>query len=443
MRMCCECVARIRLPHSRIIGRPGTSFYHGTVVTLFAVLIAFSGPRLEAQTSEEPVSADATEKGEVVSEITPSAGFWSDEDFETPQRRFCRHCESPSWIWGCAEYVFWWTDTPFVDPLVTTSTDGTAAEDAGVLGVSTTDVLYGHSNLFEQHRPGGRYEIGLFPDSPLRVVARYTSMPRLRFGFLTDNIAHSIVARPFVNLGNGEDSRLIAYPDVTEGSVKVSGHSDFDSPELNFRLKTAYVDEVWIDTLLGYRYARLDDDIYIRESTRSLAAPTVDYTFQVVDQFSVKNRFDGGTIGIGFLWEDDSRWSVDFTTKASFGHRRTQVFIQGSTRTTDTSGVSTTNMGGLLTQPTNINDYEDNRFTCLFELDFTVKYRIVSELRATFGYSFIQWFDVARASDQIDRIVNTTQIPPGSLVGHGRPGFPAWRTDFLAQGLRIGLEYSF
>jgi hypothetical protein len=60
------------------------------------------------------------------------------------------------------------------------------------------------------------------------------------------------------------------------------------------------------------------------------------------------------------------------------------------------------------------------------------------------GYLFLWVNTVARAAEQIDPVVNMTQFPilsgNGPLVGAARQAFHFAGTDFLAQGLNLGLE---
>jgi hypothetical protein len=73
----------------------------------------------------------------------------------------------------------------------------------------------------------------------------------------------------------------------------------------------------------------------------------------------------------------------------------------------------------------------------------TVGYDLTCNLRATVGYTFIHWCQVARAGDQIDRGVNPSQLPPADLDGAPRPRFDFVDSGFWAQGLHFGLEYHF
>jgi hypothetical protein len=67
----------------------------------------------------------------------------------------------------------------------------------------------------------------------------------------------------------------------------------------------------------------------------------------------------------------------------------------------------------------------------------------LTRLQFTAGYSLIYWSKVARAGDQVDTSVNTTQQSGGTLTGNPNPRFPYAFTDFWAQGANLGLEYKF
>jgi hypothetical protein len=50
---------------------------------------------------------------------------------------------------------------------------------------------------------------------------------------------------------------------------------------------------------------------------------------------------------------------------------------------------------------------------------------------------------VARPGDQIDVALNPLQLTPGPFIGPERPAFEFRDSDFWAQGLNFGLEYTF
>src|SRR5262249_47573832 len=69
-------------------------------------------------------------------------------------------CGPPGRIWVRADYLLWWTQGMHLPPLVTTSPVGTSIENAGVLGVPGTTVLFGDSNVNDDLRSGGKITLG-------------------------------------------------------------------------------------------------------------------------------------------------------------------------------------------------------------------------------------------------------------------------------------------
>jgi hypothetical protein len=134
------------------------------------------------------------------------------------------------------------------------------------------------------------------------------------------------------------------------------------------------------------------------------------------------------------------RWFLGGRNLVALGNTHSQVEISGATRVTTPGGASTINAGGLLTQPTNIGTYDSDRFAVVYEAETMIGYQVTDGIRAFVSYSFLYWSNVARAGDQIDLVVNSSQIPPGSLTGSARPTFQRKDTDFWAQGVGFGLE---
>ena len=116
--------------------------------------------------------------------------------------------------------------------------------------------------------------------------------------------------------------------------------------------------------------------------------------------------------------------------------------IVGQTVTT-TNGVAATTSSGLLALGTNSGVFDDNKFSSIGELGLTARRSLKCGFTAVIGYRFMYWTDVARAGQQIDTGINTSQIPPGTLTGAARPSPAMHFTDFWAQGLNVGLECAF
>jgi hypothetical protein len=129
--------------------------------------------------------------------------------------------------------------------------------------------------------------------------------------------------------------------------------------------------------------------------------------------------------------------------KVAIGGSDHQATVDGRTVITDDEDEVTTVNGGLLALGTNIGEYGWDDFTVVSEVGVTLRRELGCGWVGRVGYTLIHWGDVARAGEQIDSSINPTQIPPDTLDGAPRPEFPYATSSFWAQGLTLGLEYSF
>ena len=196
-----------------------------------------------------------------------------------------------------------------------------------------------------------------------------------------------------------------------------------------------------VDFLLGYRYLRLGDGVTVTENLTSLQTG-LPGTFYIVDSFKTTNQFNG--IDFGALAQVyRGRWGLEFIYRLALGNTNQLVNISGSTTTTQ-NGSSTTVPGGLLTQTTNIGQYDRNVFGVVPELDANLTYALTPRLRLVLGYTFIYWNNVARAGSQINTNVNSTLLPnsPNPPAGDlNQPAFAYNSSTFWAQGISAGVDY--
>ncbi len=351
-----------------------------------------------------------------------------------------------SCYWGRAEYLLWWTQGMNVPALASTSPLGTLQAQAGVLGQPGSSVVFGNSDLADQARSGGRFTLGtwLDPERSHGIEANYLVLGGETESFHAGLNDFDILARPFLNAQTGlEDSRLIAFPGLVQGTLDIAATTEFQSFELLYRQQVGGSWGCHLDILVGYRYATLDDRLRISESTAALTGPPAGTTFDLFDQFDTETRFHGAEFGIAGSWRINECWSWDALAKLAIGDTSHRAVVSGQTITTSAVGVPTTALGGLLTQSSNLGSFRWDDFSSISEFGVTLRRDLQCGLALTFGYSFIYWSDVARAGEQVDRSVNPSQIPPGNLTGSARPSFPERTNDFWAQGLRFGLEYDF
>ncbi|MEO2011814.1 MAG: BBP7 family outer membrane beta-barrel protein [Pirellulaceae bacterium] len=348
-------------------------------------------------------------------------------------------------LWGRAEYLLWWTDGMQVPALATSSPAGTLVGDAGVLGQTGTSILFGNEGLNDQSRSGGRFTLGSWFD-PRRCEGlefTYLMLGRERQSFSASNIEFPILARPFFNVvANAQDARRIAFPAEVSGSLDIQASTSLQAFEALYRVGGTSAPCQRLSYVLGYRYAELKDRIGIRESTLALSGALAGTTFDLLDDFRTQNQFHGGELGIVMECQSCAGWSLETVAKVALGSTRSRVSVFGETTTT-IGAASTTTQAGLLALPTNIGTVEQSYFSTVSEFGITMRRYSQCGLSVSFGYTFLYWSDVARAGDQIDVGINTSQIPPGALTGLARPVVPFDKGDFWAQGLRCGLDYAF
>jgi hypothetical protein len=229
------------------------------------------------------------------------------------------------------------------------------------------------------------------------------------------------------------------------GRVSVLLSSQFQGGEINgiFSCKK------WCwgkcDWLLGFRYLRLRDSLDVDEDLLvppdSPIAPN--QRTIVNDHFDTRNQFYGGQLG--FRTQCHWRcWDLEYITKVALGTTHEQANIFGSTVITPAGGSPQAFTGGLFAQPTNIGHYTRDRFAVVPEVGINIGYNLTDHWRLFAGYSFIYWSTVARPGDQIDRVVNSTLIPPRQFPsGPARPAFNFKDTDFWAYGVNFGLEFKY
>ncbi|HUT93202.1 MAG TPA: BBP7 family outer membrane beta-barrel protein [Thermoguttaceae bacterium] len=383
-------------------------------------------------------------------------------------------CDAAPRFWVRGDYLMWWTKGMSVPPLVTTCPDDTLDDDAGVLGIEGTEILLGDERLFDELRWGTRLRIGAWTGCcrDYGVEGEYFALGDETGRFQRQSDGLPILARPFYNvLSDQQDSELIAYPDVIAGTVTADTSTELESVGLRVRINwrrmgsfcgnacgggsacgcgDAYGFEggcqqacgygARLDFLVGYRYMHLDEDLVVREDLQSLdpIAPT---EFEITDAFDTENSFHGAEVGL-LLEYERCRWSLEVLAKVALGNSHQIARINGDTTIT-TYGVPADYPGGILAQRANIGEYGDDDFAVVPEVGITLGYQLTCRLRATFGYSFIYWSDVARPGEQIDLGLNPNLFPPEQVPFSGplRPAFAFQRADYWAQGLRFGVDY--
>ena len=384
-------------------------------------------------------------------------------------------------VWVSAGLLVWGLKAGNTPPLVTTDTTGGTGGQIGQPGTAT---LYG-GNQNNVARLGGQFTMGAWLNAcqtkGIEGSYFFLNGPSDNFSASSSGAPGSLVlARPFVNAINLQQDReqisVTAFGGISGGSALVSSNSFFQGAQLNgicnlcsscptnccstgccqtgcgqtggyqsgYPSQTGYR----MDMLGGFQYLSLNENLVITENLLILptAPPALDpgSTKMVTDSFGTRNDFYGSQIGVRGEWYRGA-WFVNGTGQMALGSTHQEVQISGSTVFTNSGGVAVTQPGGLLALPTNIGTYSRDQFTVVPQIGFNVGRQLTNHVRVYVGYTAIYWSNVVRPGDQIDPVINTTQLPtaagPGTLVGPARPAFEFRDSDLWAHGLNAGVQF--
>jgi len=363
----------------------------------------------------------------------------------------CFGCGPAPWLcdrfWVRAEYLAWWGKSAQLPALVTTSPTSVPIDRAGILGLSGTEVLFGGSTATEAHS-GGRFTVGgwLPPCEDEALEATYTFLGSRSLAFQDISTNTPILARPFYNVQTAEDDAfLLSYPNVQSGAVDVSLSNELHWVDVIYRRAILRECDRQLDFLFGYRYGDFNENLAVDGTTTYLSQVgplPVGSTAVFSDRFDAENVFHGGEIGLA-MKASRCRWSLEMMMKLALGGTRSRVTIDGETVATIPGQGTKIYDGGFSALPTNMGTDVQNHFSVIPELGVTVGYDLTCRLKATFGYTFIYWSQVARPGESMDTYINTSQMFGQTRSGVVSPVYRTVLTDYWAQGLNAGLEYRF
>jgi hypothetical protein len=396
----------------------------------------------------------------------PGTGLGGPGDGDYCQDGNCAWQEQPGhspWLWFFAEYLNWGIKDSHLPPLVTTG----GAMGMGILGMPDTATLLGSgSQLNKGSFNGGRFGMGLwFNDChTIGLDGSIMFLDQHRDSFSAGSLGTAFLGVPFIDAGfrgTGAISPpfpnidLVAAPTGVMGRVSVSQATRLGGADANVRWHLCDGSLCCgccyqVDLLGGFRYAELRDSLTISEMIMvpvGTVTPTgrTSGTFQIMDQFKTNNQFYGGQIGSEAEFRY-ARWFLGLTGKVAIGNMLQTVAINGVT-TISNPPLMTTAAGGLLAQPSNSGVFSRDRFAVVPEFGLKIGYQVSDNIRIYAGYDLLVMSSVLRAGEQIDPVVNVTQLPTiagnGTLVGPARPMFTFKESSFWAQGVNLGLEFRY
>jgi hypothetical protein len=239
-------------------------------------------------------------------------------------------------------------------------------------------------------------------------------------------------------------STQVSAPGLDTGSVFVRATSRFGGGDVNL-LANLYRGNGWTVNLLGgYRYLELDESLGIAaDSTlfttttytdnlgNVLATATPGSGVSVFDEFRARNQFNGGQIGTQLQYVS-GRWVFGGVAKLAIGATHEVVTVNGSTVVLPVNGAAVPLIGGNYAT-LQIGRYTADHFALAPEGQLNVGYQLTPCIRAQAGYDFLYLSRVARPGNQIDNTYD----------GVTHPLVPMTNSSFWAQGLTVGLQFTF
>ncbi len=370
-------------------------------------------------------------------------------------------------LYADADYLLWWVRRGNLpeQPLVTTGVQTPAnASTVGIVGQPGTQTLFGQNSLVWNVFSGANLTIGynFSADEAWGVEARGFILPKQTINYNFSGTGTPLVTRPiFDNFNKLEATYDVSSVDATgapivSGSLNIQATAEFWGYEFNLMRHVFCTNGANLDLYVGFRSLALDETLQFQSASVAQQANIVTFlgnpvnvgdTVTAMDFFGTTNRFYGAQVGCGFN-KQCGRLEASLIGKVAAGVNHEGVTINGESTWLPSGQPLQTATGGILAQGTNIGVYNRNVFCLAPELGLQLSYDITSWLRFRLGFNVIYWSSVVRPGSQIDRSIDTPQVPLDQAFGKGtsppaRPAFAFRDTDFWAEGFNLGLEFRY
>jgi hypothetical protein len=186
--------------------------------------------------------------------------------------------------------------------------------------------------------------------------------------------------------------QVIVYPPGTPitGIFPSTLSTWFMGADINYRQNVYCSSNLRLDALVGYRFAYLQDELYLGESQDGNGD---NYRR---NRISVSNQFHGAQIGISGEFRSNG-WYADGALKLALGAVTTNVAASGLF-----SGAEGEDASGNFSRLASLADSSQGRFAVLPTLNMTIGKQIREHTRIYVGYSLQYLSRVVRMSDVLD-----------------------------------------
>jgi hypothetical protein len=339
-----------------------------------------------------------------------------------------------------AEYLLWSIKGDRLPPLVTVGPSGSGA----LLGQPGVSTVFGGATVDHNPYSGVRASADIWLDTcyTLGIEAGYMLLANQAVRSTTGSSGEPgtpDLARPFFNVVTGQQGSLVI------GSANVSsGYITAQSDTSMFGIEALGVWDVCrncnftLDLLGGIGYLELDDSVNVTAATILNILPVISTTS--TDQFTVRNHIFGGELGARAEFRF-GKLEITLVDKVTLGDDSANVEISGGTFQASPLGTGVMLGAGVLAQPSNLGKHTVNTFCAVDQTTVQAGWNFGEFLQGFLGYSLLYASSVVRGGDTIDTGVNPNQAFGGP--GPARPVFAPHFSDFVANGVNVGLRVRF
>ena len=344
-----------------------------------------------------------------------------------------------------AEATRWDRSAQSLPILVTTSPAATPAVDAGQLGLPTTSILFGGSDVNGTSNTGGRLTVGTWLDDceSWGLVFRGWDAGALSTEFSATNTQFPIIARPFLNVTSTpeQDTQLIAYPGTSTGNINVKVDSEIAGADLSLKRLVYVTPHSRWEMLYGFQYISLNESLDIQSNTQIVDPQDIRFpaSFALTDSFSTQNQFRGFQVGLQGS-KQYGCWYYEGMLRFGLGSMERTVTINGQNSITS-NGSTATEAQGLLARFSNSGSFASDTFVVVPEAGLLVGYSLTKNIDLTLGYTAMMLPKVAQAASQVD--VDLASNLSNPLSGALRPSFVLNETNYWLSGLNFGAQWRY
>ncbi len=356
--------------------------------------------------------------------------------------------------WVDAEYLLWWMRGQNLPAIATTSTVGTSAGQAGVLGAPGSSTLIGGNWANDGLRSGGKFSGGYWlPNTPdIAIEADFFFLENLAQDYNVNSNGSAILARPFTNALDGQASAVrIAFPGDVSGSIAAHATTNgLVGGGIGFRqnLTAFQTNKFRLDALVGYRALTFSDSLNIYSNLTSINLDNSNFvavgtTVNSTDMFKTSNTFNG--FETGFAGEyNTGNFSFQTTFRIALGMNQSSANVSGSTQVFVPGTDVINSVGGLYALSSNIGNVGNKAVSVIPQLNTRAGYMLTDSLKASLGYNFLVWTGVVRSANIVNTTINPNLLPNSSTTGGPQsPSFSMSQSYIWAQGLNFSLEYMY